>query len=94
MEPVGAGVLPEWVVCLTNGGKDGSCLLLNTREGTITDYIQQEPPERDEPGENSPDFWRAYHTLPIAEFFEEWKEKCRSLVYYLHTTDDHESQSH
>lgn len=26
LEPVGAGVLPEWVVCLTAGGKEGSWL--------------------------------------------------------------------
>lgn len=33
LEPVGAGVLPEWVVCLTGGGREGSWLLLDTREG-------------------------------------------------------------
>lgn len=51
--------------------------------GTITDFIQQERPERDEPGEDSPDFWRAYHTLPVAEFFEEWKDKFRSLEWVV-----------
>ncbi|KAL9580260.1 MAG: hypothetical protein Q9212_004601 [Teloschistes hypoglaucus] len=83
MEPVGAGVIPEWVVCLSGGGRDASWLLLDTREGTITDYIQQEAPERDEPGEDSPDFWRAYHTGPIVQFLEEWKEKYRSLEWVV-----------
>ena len=83
MEPVGAGVIPEWVVCLTSGGRDGSWLLLDTREGTITDFIQQERPEHDEPGRDSPDFWRAYHTLPIADFLEEWKDKYRSLEWVV-----------
>ena len=80
---VGAGVIPEWVVCLTSGGRDGSWLLLDTREGTITDFIQNERPEHDEPGPDSPDFWRAYHTLPIADFLEEWNEKYRSLKWVV-----------
>ncbi|KAI4254998.1 MAG: hypothetical protein LQ352_002782 [Teloschistes flavicans] len=76
-------ILPEWVVCLSTGGREGSWLLLDTHAGTMTDYIQQERPERDEPGEDSPDFWRAYHTLPITEFFEEWKEKYRRLEWVV-----------
>ena len=83
MEPVGAGVIPEWVVSLSGGGRDASWLLLDTHEGTITDFMQQERPERDQPGEDSPDFWRAYHTRPIAEFLEEWKEKYRSLAWVV-----------
>jgi hypothetical protein len=44
--------------------------------------VQQcEPPERPEPGLDSPDFWHAYHTLPINEFFEEWKTKFLSLEW-------------
>ena len=83
MEPVGAGEIPEWVVSLSEGGRDGSWLLLDTREGTITDFIQQERPERDEPGQDSPDHWRAYHTRPILEFLEEWKDKNRSLEWVV-----------
>jgi hypothetical protein len=83
MEPVGAGVIPEWVVSLSGGGRDASWLLLDTREGTITDFIQQERPERDEPRQDSPDFWRAYHTRPVVEFLEEWKEKYRSLEWVV-----------
>ena len=83
MEPVGAGIIPEWVVTLSEGGKDGSWLLWDTREGTITDFIQQETPERDEPGQDSPDHWRAYHTRPVEEFLEEWKEKYRSLEWVV-----------
>lgn len=83
MEPVGAGVIPEWVVCLSGGGRDSSWLLLDTREGTITDFVQQERPEREEPGPDSPDFWRAYHTRPVMEFLEEWKENYRSLEWVV-----------
>ena len=82
MEPVGI-VLPEWVVSLSEGSEYGSWLLLDTREGTITDYIPQERPERDEPGQDSPDFWRAYHTRPVVEFLEEWKENYRSLAWVI-----------
>lgn len=83
MEPVGAGVIPEWVVCLSGGGRDASWLLLDTREGTITDFVQQERPERDEPQPDSPDFWRAYHTRPVVEFLEEWKDKYKSLEWVV-----------
>ncbi|KAL8836528.1 MAG: hypothetical protein Q9170_002883 [Blastenia crenularia] len=83
MEPVGAGEIPPHVVSLSAGGREASWLLLDTHEGTITDYRQQERPERDEPGEDSPDFWRAYHTRPIAEFLEEWKEKYMSLEWVV-----------
>ena len=83
MEPVGAGVIPEWVVSLSSGGRDASWLLLDTREGTITDFMQQERPERDEPGQDSLDFWRTYHTRPVVEFLEEWKEKYQSLEWVV-----------
>lgn len=81
LEPAGAGIIPEYVVCLTTGKRYGSWLLCDTRAGTITDFIQQERPERKEPSQDSPDHWRAYRTLPVAEFFEEWKEKYRSLEW-------------
>ena len=48
-----AGAIPEWVVSLSGGGRDASWLLLDTQEGTIMDFIQQEPPERDEPGQEA-----------------------------------------
>ncbi|KAK8040828.1 hypothetical protein PG994_013835 [Apiospora phragmitis] len=34
---------------------------------------------RSEPARDNPDAWRAYHTRPVADFFEEWKEKYRTL---------------
>lgn len=55
--------------------------------GTITDYIQQERPERSEPPQDHPDHWRAYKTLPIAEFFENWKEKYRTLEWVVMPED-------
>lgn len=51
--------------------------------GTITDYIQMERPERDQPPQDDPDYWRAYQTLPIAEFFESWKENYRTLEWVV-----------
>ncbi|TVY52894.1 hypothetical protein LCER1_G005244 [Lachnellula cervina] len=81
ISPCGAGEIPAHVAILTNGGRDGSWLFLDTEEGTITDWIQQEHPERAEPSQDSPDAWRAYRTLPITEFFEEWKVKFRSLEW-------------
>ncbi|KAB5583470.1 hypothetical protein GE09DRAFT_302667 [Coniochaeta sp. 2T2.1] len=90
LTPVGAGRIPPHVAVLTDAGRYGSWLLLDTEEGTslpqegkltgviqgtITDYIQFERPERSTPSADSPDHWRAYRTLPIAEFFEEWKAK-------------------
>ena len=83
MEPWGAGVIPEWVVSLSSGGRDASWMLLDPQKGTITDFMQQELPERDEPGQDSPDFWKAYHTKPIAEFLEEWKENYRQLKWVV-----------
>jgi len=38
-----------------------------------------ERPERDEPPKDDPNHWRAYHTLPIAEFFQSWVGSYRSL---------------
>ncbi|KAI0176930.1 hypothetical protein BJ166DRAFT_10815 [Pestalotiopsis sp. NC0098] len=81
MAPIGAGVVPPHVAVLTSGSRYGSWLLLDTETGTITDFIQQERPERPEPGQDSPDAWRAYHTRPAEEFFEEWKEKYRILEW-------------
>lgn len=47
----------------------------------ITDFIQQEYPERSESPQDSPDAWRAYHTRPLEDFFEEWKDKYRVLEW-------------
>ena len=64
-------------------GQGCSWLLLDTQRGTITDFIQQERPERDEPGPDSLVFWWAYHTRPVAEILEEWKENYRSLDWVV-----------
>lgn len=75
------GGLPDYVVALTEGSGWGSWLLLDTRKGTITDFIQQDQPECDEPPVDQPESWRAYRTLPITEFFESWREQYRSLEW-------------
>ncbi|PMD40584.1 hypothetical protein L207DRAFT_633572 [Hyaloscypha variabilis F] len=77
--PVGAGVIPEHVVPLTMGGIYGSALLLDTKEGTVTDYILMERPERETAARGDPNYWRAYRTLPVAEFFQSWIDNYRSL---------------
>lgn len=33
------------------------------------------------PDRESPDFWRAYRTLPVKDFFEEWKDNFRNLEW-------------
>ena len=57
----------------------------------MTEFIQQERPERDEPGPDSPDFWRAYHTRPVGEFLAEWKGKYRSLEWVVVPDDVHDA---
>jgi hypothetical protein len=54
-----------------------------TNVGTVTDFIQQERPERSEPGIDSPDYWRAYQTLPVEYFFKQWEGKFRSLEWVV-----------
>jgi hypothetical protein len=59
-------------------------------KGTVTDFIQQERPERSEPTRDSPNYWRAYRTLPVEEFFKQWEENFRSLEWVVnpHDVDD------
>jgi len=59
-------------------------------KGTVTDFIQQERPERSEPTKDSPDYWRAYKTLPVEDFFKQWEENFRSLEWVVnpHDADD------
>jgi hypothetical protein len=49
-----------------------------------------ERPKRDEPPNDDPNHWRAYHTLPIGEFFQSWIDNYRSLdwVTIPENTDD------
>ncbi|KAM7199942.1 hypothetical protein V8F33_004116 [Rhypophila sp. PSN 637] len=83
LEPYGAGRIPAHVAVLTQGSRYGSWLLLDTKKGTVTNYIQFERPERDSPGPDEQDHWRAYRTLPVQEFFDEWREKFRSLEWVI-----------
>jgi hypothetical protein len=91
LSPIGAGDVPAHVCVLTEAGRYGSWLLLDTEAGTVTDYIQFEKPKRDTPGPDSPDHWRAYRTLPIADFFEEWKDKYRRLEWVVLPEDEDDS---
>jgi hypothetical protein len=49
-----------------------------------------ERPKRKEPPKDDPDYWRAYETLPIAEFFQNWMNNYCSLdwVTVPENTDD------
>jgi hypothetical protein len=38
-----------------------------------------ERPERDHPPKDDSDYWRAYRALPIADFFQSWKDNYRCL---------------
>lgn len=35
------------------------------------------------PAPDSPDHWRAYKTLPVAAFFEDWKDKYRQAEWVV-----------
>lgn len=59
------------------------CVYAGRGAGTVTDFIQQERPERPEPDRESTDFWRAYRTLPVEAFFEEWKDNFRNLEWVM-----------
>lgn len=88
LTPYGAGTIPPHVAVLTEAGRYGSWLLLDTVEGTVTDYIQFGRPERDVPDSESPDHWRAYRTLPVEDFFEEWKDNYRRAEWVVVPEDD------
>lgn len=94
LSPHGAGRIPPHVAVLTMGGRDGSWLLVDVEAGTITDFVMMGTPERDEDAASqisvraqaqpdSPGYWRAFRTRPVAQFFEEWVEKYRSLEWLV-----------
>lgn len=45
-------------------------------------------PVRKEPPHGHPDFWRAFKTLPIQEFFEDWKDKYKNLEWVVIPYED------
>jgi hypothetical protein len=49
-----------------------------------------EHPKRKEPPKDDPDYWRAYETLPIGEFFQSWIDtyRCLDWVTVPENTDD------
>ncbi|CAK7210823.1 hypothetical protein SBRCBS47491_000908 [Sporothrix bragantina] len=81
--PIGAGIIPSHVAVITSGSRYGSWLLIDTHDGRATDFIQQERPEKSAPDQDSPDYWRAYRTLPVAAMLEEWKQKYSSLEWVV-----------
>ncbi len=89
VSPYGAGSIPAHVAVLTSGHKHGSWLLVDTQEGTATDFVMFERPQRPEPALGSPDYWRAYQTLPVGEMLAEWKAKFLQLEWVV-VPDDYE----
>ena len=87
-EPAGAGVVPPHVAVLTNGSWYGSWLLVDTQEGSATDFIIMERPERDTPDHDSTGYWRAYRTLPVDEMLEDWKAKFWELEWVVVPEND------
>ncbi|KAI1387235.1 uncharacterized protein F4822DRAFT_277072 [Hypoxylon trugodes] len=80
--------LPPHCVYLAHSvDREGTSLILNTDEGTITEYsitgghitvIYEEfdaLPEADK--------WKVYRTTPVTEFFEGWTQRYQKLVWML-----------
>lgn len=55
-----------------------------------------ESPKSDHPPCDDPNYWRAYQTLPIVDFFQSWIDNYRSLdwVTVPDNTDDGAMLSH
>lgn len=86
LSPHGAGGVPPHVAVLARGGRYGSWLLVDVEAGTMTDFVIMGTPERRGEGgaevqADSPGYWRAFRTRPVADFFEEWVNKYRSLEW-------------
>ncbi|KUI67450.1 hypothetical protein VM1G_02902 [Cytospora mali] len=88
LSPHGAGGIPPHVAVLTKGGRYGSWLLVDVEAGTMTDFVMMGTPERRGEGDaevqaDSPGYWRAFRTRPVADFFDEWVDKYRSLEWVV-----------
>lgn len=85
LSPHGVGdELPPHVAVLSKGGRDGSWLLVDVEAGTVTDFVMMGAPEERKAGSNiSADGWRSFYTRPVAELFEAWVSKYRSLEWVV-----------
>ncbi|MCJ1307823.1 hypothetical protein MMC25_001471 [Agyrium rufum] len=76
--------LPNHVCCITFGGQYGSWLLLDTEDGTFTNYSQlgeTRPESANQEEIQKGTSWRHCPRIPVTEFFNSWKEKFRSLEW-------------
>lgn len=73
--------IPDHVICLTEGALYGRWLLVDILAGTIVDYSTLGgPDEKISDEEKQAGFvWKKYSTMPVAEYFNEWKGKYQSL---------------
>lgn len=85
LSPHGVGdELPPHVAVLSKGGRDGSWLLVDVEAWTVTDFVMMGAPEEREEGSSSNTAgWRAFYTRPVAEFFESWVSKYKSLEWVV-----------
>lgn len=86
LSPHGVGdELPPHVAVLSKGGRDGSWLLVDVEAGTVTYFAMMGAPEEHLEGSssNSTAGWRAFCTRPIAEFFDGWVSRYRSLDWVV-----------
>jgi hypothetical protein len=84
--PLGDVEFPEWVVNLTHGSRDGTYLMLDTTDGTVTEYNIQDTPE-ERYSEIDPRKWRNEcegEARPLAELLAEWKDKYFRLEWMGH----------
>ncbi|KAN0113112.1 hypothetical protein V8E51_006063 [Hyaloscypha variabilis] len=75
---------PPWVVPSTYGKNDGSYLMLDTTDGTVTDYRVTGggyPPDYED---GDPRSWRNEcedRTLKLEDFLNEWKAKHQTITW-------------
>lgn len=71
-----------WILSKVSDNDLCTPLALMNAKGTITDFTSERP-ERSEPNSESPDYWRAYPTLPVVEFFETLKQNFLRLEWVV-----------
>ncbi|ORY11049.1 hypothetical protein BCR34DRAFT_565883 [Clohesyomyces aquaticus] len=87
--PLGDDVaFPEWVINLTYGSRDGTYVMLDTSDGTVTEYNIQY--ENDDPqyDEDDPRSWRNQcegEAMSLTELLDDWRSKYFKLEWMGHS---------
>ncbi|KAF1942211.1 hypothetical protein EJ02DRAFT_376331 [Clathrospora elynae] len=85
--PLGDVEFPEWVISLTFGSRDGTYVMLDTTDGTVTEYNIQDENEEPQYEEDDPRSWRNQcegETKSLAALLDDWKEKYYRLEWMGH----------